>query len=97
MHGGFERTEEWIRKMPAGPARDTAYSAFIEDLANVAPMLALDYTRHISDPEKRASLEAMLQAKPNMIRPSQPGSGAPPEGPQPMPDESDDSGTPVTH
>lgn len=96
MHGGFERTDEWIRKMPAGPTRDIAYSAFIEDLANVAPMLALDYTRHISDPEKRVSLEAMLQAKPSSIRPSKPGPGDAPENPQPIPGESDDSGMPAT-
>ncbi len=95
MHGGFARTEEWIRKIPAGPTRDTAYSAFIEDLANVAPMLALDYIQRISDPEKRASLEAMLQTKPRLNGPAEPGEGATPVNPQSNQDEPDDSSTPA--
>lgn len=90
MHdGGFGRTEEWIGKMPAGETRDTAYSAFTEDLANVAPMLALDYASRISNPEKRASLEARVRSSPRFIRPPEPGQGAVPANPQSDPVEPD--------
>lgn len=72
MHGGFERTDAWIRNLPAGPTRDTAYTAFIEDLTNVAPMLALDYISRIGDPAKRASLEAKVRASPRFVSPPAP-------------------------
>ena len=67
--GGFESTREWMHKLPKGSARDTAYAAFSEDLAGVAPMLALDYVREIADPDKRAKLEATIRSSPRFTPP----------------------------
>ncbi|HEX7260888.1 MAG TPA: hypothetical protein VF258_03655 [Luteolibacter sp.] len=69
QNGGFERTREWIDQLPKGPARDTAYIAFLEDLKNVAPMLALERVEQISDPAKRAALEATIRSSPGFTRP----------------------------
>jgi hypothetical protein len=91
MHGGFERTEEWIGKMPVGETRDIAYSAFTEDLANVAPMLALDYASRISNPEKRAKVEATVRSSPRFASPPEPGQGVAPANPQPNPSGPDGS------